>query len=161
VLSLIDHTQRGYRPKNAVVVPAATGGWLAQPVTTHAQAEPGLLIYRFTHSMYYANAEQLSEQVQALVKDAQPPVSWFCIDGSAVDDVDFSAAATLRSIYASLKEQGIRLVFTEVMEDVRTESRYQLTKLVGEDAFFTTKDDVVTAFKQQRGSNPEPGDSES
>jgi anti-anti-sigma regulatory factor len=88
-------------------------------------------------------------------------VSWFCIDGSAVDDVDFSAAATLRSIYASLKEQGIRLVFTEVMEDVRTESRYQLTKLVGEDAFFTTKDDVVTAFKQQRGSNPEPGDSES
>jgi hypothetical protein len=47
------------------------------------------------------------------------------------------------------------------MEDVRTESRYQLTKLVGEDAFFTTKDDVVNAFKQQRGSNPAPGDSES
>ena len=161
VLSLLDHTRRGYRPKNAVVVAAATGGWLAQPVTTQAQAEPGLVIYRFTHSMYYANAEQLSEQVQALVTDAQPPVSWFCIDGSAIDDVDFSAAATLRSIYASLKEQGIRLVFTEVMEDVRTESRYQLSKLVGEDAFYTTKDDVVTAFKQQRGSNPEPGDSES
>ena len=160
VLSLIDHTRRGYRPKNAVVVPAATGGWLAQPVTTHAQAEPGLIIYRFTHSMYYANAEQLSEQVQALVKDAQPPVSWFCIDGSAVDDVDFSAAATLRSIYATLKEQGIRLVFTEVMKDVRTESRYQLSKLVGEDAFYTTKDDVVNAYKQQRGSNPEPGNIE-
>ena len=159
-LSLLDHVRRGYRPKNAVIVAAETGGWQAQPVTTPAQAVPGLLIYRFTHSMYYANAEQLSEQVQALVKDAQPPVSWFCIDGSAVDDVDFSAAETLRSIYGILKEQGIRLVFTEVMEDFRAQSRYELSKLVGEDAFYTTVDEVVNAYKQQSGSNPEPSDIE-
>ena len=148
-LSLLDHVRRGYRPKNAVIVPAESGGWQAQPVTKAAQAVPGLLIYRFTHSMYYANAEQLSEQVLALVRDAQPPVSWFCIDGSAVDDVDYSAAETLHSIYGILKEQGIRLVFAQVMEDLRAQSRYELSKLVGEEAFYVTLEDVVKAYQQQ------------
>src|SRR5262249_29097556 len=63
VLSLIDHTRRGYRPKNVVLVPGASGVWHAQPVATRAQALPGLLIYRFTHSMYYANAQQLSDEM--------------------------------------------------------------------------------------------------
>jgi MFS superfamily sulfate permease-like transporter len=48
VMSLIDHTRRGYRPKNAVLVPAELGVWRAQPLSTGAQAKPGLLIYRFT-----------------------------------------------------------------------------------------------------------------
>src|SRR5262249_28164798 len=95
VLSLIDHTQHGYRPKNVVLVPGETGVWHAQPVATRAQALPGLLLYRFTHSMYYANAQQLSDEVLDLVKRAQPPVRWFCLDASAVDDVDYSPPATL------------------------------------------------------------------
>src|SRR5262245_33705928 len=32
VLSLIDHTRRGYRPKNVVLVPGESGVWHAQPV---------------------------------------------------------------------------------------------------------------------------------
>jgi MFS superfamily sulfate permease-like transporter len=55
VLSLIDHTRRGYRPKNVVLMPAVSGVWHARPVATGDQALPGLIIYRFTHSMYYAN----------------------------------------------------------------------------------------------------------
>src|SRR5215510_16516492 len=123
VLSLIDHTRRGYRPKNVVLVPGELGVWHTQPVVTRAQALPGLLIYRFTHSMYYANAQQLSEEIIDLVKRAQPPLRWFCIDASAVDDVDYSAAEALRSLFAILEEHGIRLVVTQVMEDVRERSR--------------------------------------
>ncbi|MGD9083421.1 MAG: SulP family inorganic anion transporter, partial [Desulfobacterales bacterium] len=84
VLSLIDHTRRGYRPKNAVLVPAESGAWRAQPVATKAQAVPGLLIYRFTHSMYYANSQQLSEEILDLVNSAEPPLRWFCLDAAAV-----------------------------------------------------------------------------
>src|SRR5215471_15893925 len=90
VLSLIDHTQRGYRPKNVVLVPGESGMWHAMPVATKAQAAPGLFIYRFTHSMYYANAQRLSDEITDLVNGAQPPVRWFCIDASSVDDVDYS-----------------------------------------------------------------------
>jgi sulfate permease, SulP family len=151
VLSLIDHTRRGYRPKNVVLVPGATG-WHAQPVATAAQALPGLFIYRFTHSMYYANAQQLSDEIMDLVSRAQPQVRWFCIDASAVDDVDFSAAETLRSLMAILQEQGIRLVIAQVLEDVRERSRFELLQLFGEDAFYDTLPQVVEAYQQQ---NPE------
>ena len=151
VLSLIDHTRRGYRPKNTVQVPAESGVWHAQPVASRAEALPGLLIYRFTHSMYYANAEQLSEQITDLANNAQPPLRWLCLDASAVDDVDYSAAETLRSSFASLKDKGIRLVVAQVLDDVKEESRYNLRQLFGEDAFYDTLEDVVKAYQQQTG----------
>jgi MFS superfamily sulfate permease-like transporter len=152
VLSLIDHTRRGYRPKNVVLVPAESGLLQAQPVATRAQALPGLLIYRFTHSMYYANAELLSEEITGLANNAQPPLRWFCMDASAIDDVDYSAAETLRSIFAILKEKGIRLVVAQVMDDVKEESRYNLRQLFGEDAFYDTLEDVVKAYQRETGA---------
>ena len=151
VLSLIDHTRRGYRPKNAVLVPGESGVWRAQPVATNAQAIPGLLIYRFTHSMYYANSQQLSEEILDLANSAQPPLRWFCLDAAAVDDVDYSAAETLRSLFGILKEKGIRLVVAQVMDDVKAESRYHLSQLFGEEAFYETLGDVVKGFRQQTG----------
>ncbi|MDH4193596.1 MAG: SulP family inorganic anion transporter [Nitrospirota bacterium] len=148
VLSLIDHTRRGYRPKNVVLIPSETGVLHAQPVATRAQALPGLLIYRFTHSMYYANAEQLSQELTDLVNNADPSIRWLCLDASAVDDVDYSAAETLRSLFAVIKEKGIRLVVAQVLEDVRETSRYRLRELFGEDAFYDTLDDVVKAYQK-------------
>jgi MFS superfamily sulfate permease-like transporter len=100
VLSLIVHTRRGYRPKNAVLVPAEPGVWHPQPVLSKAHALKGLVLYRFTHSMYYANVQLLSEEITYLTNNAEPPLSWFCIDASAIDDIDYTAAETLRSVYA-------------------------------------------------------------
>jgi MFS superfamily sulfate permease-like transporter len=147
VLSLIDHTRRGYRPKNALLVPDASGVLKPRPVTSGAQALPGLIIYRFTHGMYYANAQQLSEEVTGLADSAEPPLRWFCIDGSAVDDVDFSAAETMRSLFAILKDKGIRLVVAQLMDDVEDNSRYHFHQLFGKDAFFDTGEDVVDAYR--------------
>ena len=152
VLSLIDHTRRGYRPKNVAMIPADSGALNAQPVATRAQALPGLLIYRFTHSMYYANAEQLSEEITDLANNSEPPLRWLCIDASAVDDVDYSAADTLRSLFTILKDKGIRLVVAQVLDDVREESRYNLRQLFGEDAFYDTLDDVIKDYREQTGA---------
>jgi SulP family sulfate permease len=134
-----------------VLIPSETGVLHAQPVATRAQALPGLLIYRFTHSMYYANAEQLSQELTDLVNNADPSIRWLCLDASAVDDVDYSAAETLRSLFAVIKEKGIRLVVAQVLEDVRETSRYRLRELFGEDAFYDTLDDVVKAYQKNTG----------
>jgi MFS superfamily sulfate permease-like transporter len=149
VLSLIDHTRRGYRPKNVVLVPGESGVWLAQPVTTGAQAVTGLVIYRFTHSMYYANSQQLSEEMLNLVNTAEPPLRWFCIDGSAVDDVDYTAAETIRSLYGILKDKGVHFVIAQVLEDVKAESRYHFSQLYGEDALYNSLEEVVQSYRQQ------------
>jgi len=149
VLSLINHTRHGYRPKNVVLVPGESGVWQAQPVTSRAQAEPGLLVYRFTHSMYYANAQQLMEEVSDLVKHAEPPLRWFCIDASAVDDVDYTAAEALRSVFGLLQEKGVRLIVSQVLDDVKEVSCYELIQLFGEDAFYETLQDVIEDYRRQ------------
>jgi high affinity sulfate transporter 1 len=142
VLSLIDHTRRGYRPKNVVMVPAESGILQARPVATRAH----------THSMYYANAEQLSEEITDLANNSEPPLRWLCLDASSVDDVDYSAAETLRSLFAILKDKGIRLVVAQVLDDVREQSRYELRQLFGEDAFYDTLEDVMKDYQQQTGT---------
>jgi high affinity sulfate transporter 1 len=150
VLSLIEHVRRSYRCKNAVLAPDERGGWRAFPVITPKQTRPGLLIYRFSHTMYYANAEQLSREVFELAEGAQPPLAWFCIEAEAVADVDFTAAATLRDIYGILKMQGIRLVFCETIDLVKGElDRYELTDLIGQDAFYETISDVISAYDKR------------
>src|SRR5512132_1184114 len=143
-----DHKRRGYRPKNAVLVRFGSGVWQAQPVATKAQAVSGLLVYRFTHGIYYANTPQLTAEIMHLVNSANPPLRWFCIDASAVDDVDFTAAEALRAIFASLKGKGVRLVVAQVLADVAAESRYQLWQLFGEDAFYATLDNVLHDFSR-------------
>ena len=105
-----------------------------------------MLIYRFNHSMYYANAQQLSGEIQMLVDTAEPPLRWLCFDMAAVDDIDYTAAETLRALHDSLHEQGIRLVVAQVLEDVRTSSRYHFTDVYGKDAFYATLGDVVNDF---------------
>jgi sulfate permease, SulP family len=149
VLSLVDHTRYGYRPKNAVLVPSASGGRQSEPVATAAQAAPGLIIYRFTHSLYYANCQQLSDEVSFLANTAEPPLRWLCLDASAVDDVDYSAAETLRSVHAKLKERGIRLIVAEIMDDVKTRTHYRFRELLGEDGHYDKLEDVLKQYRQQ------------
>jgi len=146
-LSLIAHTRHGYRPKNSVVVLTGTGRWRALPVSHPGQAAPGLVIYRFSHSMYYANSLQLSEEVQSLTRQAEQPLKWLCIDCIAVDDIDFSAAGTLRMLLGVLEERGIRLVFASVSEDVRAElDRSGLSELMDRGAYYASIEDVVSDY---------------
>jgi len=148
-LSLIEHTRHGYRPKNAVLVADGSGGRLPKPVATAAQAAPGLIIYRFSHSLYYANCQQFADEVMFLADTAEPPLRWLCLDASAVDDVDYSAAETIRSVHAGLTAKGIRLVVAEEMEDVSARSRHQGRELLGEDAFYDHLEDVVRQYRKQ------------
>jgi high affinity sulfate transporter 1 len=155
VLSLIDHTRRGYRPKNVVLSPTgSSGGWKPSPVASGFQAAPGLILYRFTHSMYYANCQQLTDEITALIGNAHPTARWLCLDASAVDDVDFTAAETLRSIDGLLRARGVRLVVAQILDDVSELSRYHFRELFGADAFYETLDDVLVAYRRLPDASP-------
>jgi SulP family sulfate permease len=148
LLSLISHTRHGYRPKNSVVVMDGSGKWRAFPVSHPGQVAPGLLIYRFSHSMYYANSAQLSEEVQSLVKNAEPPLKWFCIDCIAVDDIDFSAAGILRNFLDLLIKRKIRLVLAAVSDDVKHElDRSGVSERMDGEAYYPAIADVVDAYE--------------
>ncbi len=149
VLSVLFHTRHGYKPKNSVLEINKAGRFKAMPVSSHAQVVPGLLVYRFNHSMYYANAELFTQEVLDLVRRAEPSLSWLCVDGVAIDEVDFSAGATLVEMVQLLQERNIRLVLSEIADKVRLELDHSgVIKAIGQNAIFDTLDDVVAAYRQ-------------
>jgi SulP family sulfate permease len=98
--------------------------------------------------MYYANSQQLYTQVLDLLEKSSKPVAWFCIDLTAVDDVDFTAAATLRQLCGELAHRGVRLVFSGSSEAVRAElDRSGITDLVGPQSYFQQVNDVFNAYR--------------
>jgi len=150
-LSMVDHVRRGYRPRNSLIAKAEDDGWRQLPLSSLAQYEPGLMAYRFSHSLYYANAELFSEQVATLVSGAGPELEWFCLDAVAIDDVDYSGASVLRSVHEVLTEKGIRLVFALVSEHTKKElDRLGITEVVGSDAFFATPGELIAAYRGRR-----------
>ena len=109
VLSVIIHLRHSYRPHDQLVTETDDG-----PRTTGladgAQARPGLVIYRFGANLYYANAARLSEELLALVDNADPPLRWICLSADAIGDVDYSGSATLREAHDQLAKRGVTLV---------------------------------------------------
>lgn len=147
ILSLLAHTRHGYRPKNYLMAVSGKGDWRPRPLTTKTQAVPGLMVYHFSHSIYYANAGLFSSEVTELVEKAEPPLKWFCIDASAVDDVDYSAAETLRSVQMLLNKKGVRLVFADMMEDLKVKIYFDLEKQAGKDAFYDSIHELLESYR--------------
>lgn len=150
-LSLLVHTRHGYRPRNVVLLATPDGFWRARPVESAAQLAPGLIAYRFTHGLYYANAGVLEAEVTALAAAARPRLTWLCIDASAIDDVDYTAAETLRALHARLAADGVRLVLAGVAPAVRDQlARSGLEAALGADAFHATLGEAVAAYRSSR-----------
>lgn len=152
ILSLIDHTRRGYHPKNALFAKKSPNSLELMPLSSNVQASPGLLIYRFSHSLYYANTELFSNEVNELVKNASFPIRWFCIDVTAIDDVDFTAAQTLIAIQNTFKEKGIRIVFLSVMHKTKSENDHKLEQIFGKDSHYGSLHHVISDYEEKYGS---------
>jgi MFS superfamily sulfate permease-like transporter len=102
--------------------------------------------------MYYANAEQLSEEVLNLAKLGPEPVKWLCFDLVAVDDVDFSSSATLRELVKELHKRGTRLVFASASDHVRGQLDVSgVTDLVGQDAYYPDLPAALEAYQAGAG----------
>jgi high affinity sulfate transporter 1 len=142
-LSLISHTRRGYDPHNSVLVPTPQGYFHPVPVAQGGQAAPGVIVYRFTHSLYYANAQRFQDEVLELTRPGGAPTRWLCVDGAAIDDVDYTGGAMLTSVARKLQGRGVRLIFAELNDHVRRElDRSGVTEIVGKDAYFDSLEEV-------------------
>lgn len=142
VLSLIVHTRHGYHPVNVLLTSEPSLTWQAQPLGTRALAEPGLMVYRFTHSMYYANADRMAEEVRFLTEPGNRELKYFCIDFSCVDDIDFTALQTLRDLQKELADKSIELLFAHMLDDPESRSRVQLISTFGDTIVLSTMEDV-------------------
>jgi MFS superfamily sulfate permease-like transporter len=150
IASVIDHLRRSYRPSNTTVE-VSNDRMKSAPVHPTSRAVPGLVIYRFNASLYYANANLLLEQTTSLMASTEPDhVRWLCIDAAGVSDLDYSAGETLRQVHEGAQEHDVRVVFAEVQPHVRAELEvFDLVALFGEQAFFETVADVLDAYRAE------------
>ena len=154
VASIIDHLRHSYHPRNSVLVKSATGHWQTMPVARGARTEPGLVIYRFGTSLYFANASRLVEDLIAITAQGAP-LRWFVFDGAALGDVDYTASLVLSRTIAQLHQRHIQFVVTSLMTPVRQQlEHYGISGAAGPDAYFDTAGEALEAFNGQRGGAP-------
>jgi SulP family sulfate permease len=146
VASMVDHLRHSYHPRSSVLVKSAAGHWRSLPVSAGARSTEGLVIYRFGTSLYFANASQFSADITTLTQQGHPP-SWLCLDGAAIGDVDYTAAAVLIQVHQQQQIRGTRLVLSNIIEPVRAQlDCYGITTTLGSDAYFDTADQALEAF---------------
>jgi len=112
-------------------------------------------VYRFTHSLYYANAAKLQDEVLMLTRPSASVADvWrVCVDFTAIDDVDFTGGATLYDVASALRERKIELVLANVSEHVRTElDRSGVTAVVGPGAYLGDLTEARRPFEPGRSS---------
>lgn len=143
-LSLLRHVRHSYRPHTAVVTFDGDGRREPQPATPGMQSGPGLIVYQFGADLFYANSDRFAEDVRLLIGHAPTPVRWFVVDASAVTNIDYSAAQSLRALIAELQQQGVTLAFARVGPGLRDDIvRHGVAAAVGEGNLFVSLHEAV------------------
>jgi sulfate permease, SulP family len=165
-VSIIDHLRHTYHPLNTVLVKSVTGHWEAVPVTPGARTEPGLVIYRFGTTLYYANASRLLTDIDTLsgttgeespAGDESPaagnpgsggePLRWLVLDCVAIGDVDYTAGLVLSQVIEQLHDQHVCMAISGLLEPVRRQlDRYGISGKDGPDAYYQTPGHALDAY---------------
>ncbi|MEB3323473.1 MAG: SulP family inorganic anion transporter, partial [Synechococcaceae cyanobacterium] len=148
VASAIGHLRRSYRPPTAVLVRASGTrlGYDAELVDPSARTESGLVVYRFSSSLYYANSNHFLEETTGFLGSDDPP-RWLCIDATSVPDIDYTGAKVLEQLHESSRAAGVKLVLAALQPDPRRQlERYGTIAALGPDAVYDSVSDVLVAF---------------
>ncbi len=163
VVSVIDHLSRSYAPNDTVTVAGEGGHLQAKPVAEGGQLVPGLVVYRFSSGLYYANANRFNEEVLGLVDGADPasPVRCVVLEASAIVDVDYSGGLTLKQVVSELHDRGARLVVTQASDALRAElDRFGISEALGPDGYAGSVGEAVQAHEAtgtaSAGTTPDP-----
>lgn len=150
LLSIVAHTRHSYTPYDRLLVRGAGKVWKSLPIESGAQARPGLLMYRFGSSLYYANASRFADEVGDLLKAPGQPIRWFCLVAETMDDLDYTGSAILKRVLDGLRKDGITFVACDIPDPVRRElERDGLLADIGPEHVFGDTDDVIKAYKSR------------
>jgi sulfate permease, SulP family len=151
-LSILEHLYHSYKPLDVLLATTPEGAVTVSKLSDGTQAAPGLLIYRFGASLYYANASRFSEEVMELVEAADPKLRWLAIEASSIGDIDYSGADALRRMDEELKAHDITLVMFGVDDRVKALlDSYGLAQAIGPDRFFDDPAALLAAYAATGG----------
>ncbi|MFN4018772.1 MAG: SulP family inorganic anion transporter [Reyranella sp.] len=138
-------------PADAALGRTPDGGWHDPAYRADAAMVPGLLVYRFSAPLFFANCELFRERIEARIAAAPHPVRRVVIDGAAIHDVDLMACDLLVDLERELKSKGITLAFGDLRDRVRRDIERGLRLAAGDG-----EGDIVYPTVAAAASSPLP-----
>ena len=153
----------GWRPPTAVLG-KVEGKHGFHDVTRYPEARlvPGLVLFRWSAPLFFANAELFNTEVQDAVAAAPGPVKRVIVTAEPVTSVDVTANDALVELRRTLAAQGIELCFAELKDRVKDKLvRFGSFPEFGEKSFFETigqaVDDYLDDYDVEWVKDPPPG----
>jgi SulP family sulfate permease len=153
VLSLLRIVRHSYHPHTGVLAVSQHDAWQLVPAVPGAITEPGLVIYSFGATLFYANASLFAKEIRGLVGSTPSPVRWLAVDAEAITNVDYTAARVVRQLHEELVDRGVVLVFARAPLSLKADlDRHLLTQVIGRAQFFDRIHDAAAAFAKLKRS---------
>ena len=148
IVSLLRVVRHSYHPHSGVLVADLNGAWTLTPAAPNVVTEPGLVLYRFGATLFYANVGRFVEEISRIVQPMPSEVRWVVVDAEAMTHVDYSSAKVVIELNRNLAHAGIVLAFARMPWDLSAEfRRHHLTEAIGPDRIFNRLHDAIAAFE--------------
>ncbi len=144
-LSFIDVIMRLAKPPRAFLGKIkGRDGYYDFSVNTKAKEIPGVLVYRFSAMLVFANIKLFVDDINEMVEKENP--SFIIIDASAIPQLDDTAAQELRKLFTDLKSKDIDYCLAGAVNRLRTSIKnFKLDDLIPDKKIFKTIDDALTS----------------
>ena len=148
VLSIVALIYRASYPGTAVLG-QLPGKEAYRDLKRHPDATtiPGLLLFRFDSSLFFANATHFADVLKREIGEAEDPVRAVLVDAEPTNLIDATACDMLVKLHSELSAKGIVLAFARVRDPVRDKLRQAgVEAVVGADRVYERITDGVRAF---------------
>lgn len=111
-------------PRNFLGLVPGHSEFLALEKFKHAYPIQHVVIYRFSSNLFFANIATFQKDImEAVKKGTDDDTKTIIVDASAIGSVDVTAAKTLRIMYDTLADMGIKLYITEHIGQLNVQLR--------------------------------------
>jgi sulfate permease, SulP family len=175
-LSTIEVVRRAARPSSGVLarIPGKASLHLRDVAAAEASEDatsgreqdarsetlPGLVVYRFSTPLYFANANVFREEVDRLTAPAGPQVRWFVLDAQGISDIDTTGEQALEESLTLLKARGITFALSRLTASAQAMlAHYQLLERIGATRIYETNAAALDAYSVEtavEGTAPSP-----
>jgi len=149
-LSILILIYRASSPHNAVLGrESGTNSFRDISIRPNLETVPGLLIFRFDSSLFFASATHFEDALQAQIMKADKAVHTVLVDAESINLIDSTATEMLMKLQAELTAKGITLGFARVRDPIKDKMQLSgFSDQVGAEHFYNTLNDGVEAFAE-------------
>ncbi len=148
-LAIVLYFRRGWQPHGAILGKVdSLAGWHDVTRYPDATQDPGIVIYRWESSLFFANCSSFRTEVRRIARRAD--VRWVVVQCEAITDIDVSAAQMLEQLDKELNGRGVHMAFVELR--TRLEhllQRYGLFETLDRDRFYPTLETALSVIRNE------------